>query len=192
MSYKIVTSVIAGLLSISAVGAVTNINNSETNKNQSSVQSSIIEQPKKAPEITEKEVVETSAVPYETKTYDNANLASGSTRVDVEGQDGVRTKKYKVTYTDGKETNRELISSEITTEPVTKVVAKGTYVAPKAASQSQYCENGTYVNSAGNTVCRPSNNNTGGATAICRDGTYSYSQSRRGTCSHHGGVKTWL
>jgi endonuclease YncB( thermonuclease family) len=31
-----------------------------------------------------------------------------------------------------------------------------------------------------------------GATAICNDGTYSYSQNRRGTCSHHGGVKTWL
>lgn len=31
-----------------------------------------------------------------------------------------------------------------------------------------------------------------GATARCRDGTYSYSQNRRGTCSHHGGVAQWL
>ena len=31
-----------------------------------------------------------------------------------------------------------------------------------------------------------------GATALCRDGTYSFSRSRRGTCSHHGGVKKWL
>jgi hypothetical protein len=31
-----------------------------------------------------------------------------------------------------------------------------------------------------------------GATAICRDGTYSYSQHRSGTCSHHGGVSVWL
>lgn len=31
-----------------------------------------------------------------------------------------------------------------------------------------------------------------GATAICRDGTYSFSQHRRGTCSHHGGVAQWL
>src|SRR6266545_3156596 len=31
-----------------------------------------------------------------------------------------------------------------------------------------------------------------GATARCRDGTYSFSQSRRGTCSHHGGVARWL
>jgi hypothetical protein len=32
----------------------------------------------------------------------------------------------------------------------------------------------------------------GGASAKCRDGTYSFSQHRRGTCSHHGGVQTWL
>jgi phosphatidylserine/phosphatidylglycerophosphate/cardiolipin synthase-like enzyme len=31
-----------------------------------------------------------------------------------------------------------------------------------------------------------------GATAQCRDGTYSYSQHRSGTCSDHGGVATWL
>lgn len=32
----------------------------------------------------------------------------------------------------------------------------------------------------------------GGATAICRDGSYSYSAHHRGTCSHHGGVAQWL
>ncbi|GHB43729.1 hypothetical protein GCM10010331_34110 [Streptomyces xanthochromogenes] len=31
-----------------------------------------------------------------------------------------------------------------------------------------------------------------GATALCNDGSYSYSAHRRGTCSHHGGVATWL
>jgi competence protein ComEC len=31
-----------------------------------------------------------------------------------------------------------------------------------------------------------------GATAICNDGTYSFSQHRQGTCSHHGGVLQWL
>lgn len=30
-----------------------------------------------------------------------------------------------------------------------------------------------------------------GATAQCRDGTLSYSQHRRGTCSHHKGVAVW-
>ncbi|MBY8864060.1 DUF3761 domain-containing protein [Nocardia sp. CA2R105] len=31
-----------------------------------------------------------------------------------------------------------------------------------------------------------------GATAQCKDGTYSFSRHRAGTCSHHGGVARWL
>ncbi|CAB4688573.1 MAG: DUF3761 domain-containing protein [Actinobacteria bacterium] len=31
-----------------------------------------------------------------------------------------------------------------------------------------------------------------GASAICRDATYSYSLHHSGTCSHHGGVARWL
>jgi hypothetical protein len=31
-----------------------------------------------------------------------------------------------------------------------------------------------------------------GATAICRDGDYSFSTHHSGTCSGHGGVKQWL
>jgi hypothetical protein len=57
------------------------------------------------------------------------------------------------------------------------------------------CTNGTYVNSAGNTVCKPEESSTGppaGATAECEDGTYSFSESRSGTCSSHGGVVRWL
>ena len=55
-------------------------------------------------------------------------------------------------------------------------------------------DNGTYVNSKGQTVKRPENCSTApqGATAQCRDTTYSFSRSRRGTCSHHGGVAKWL
>ncbi len=32
----------------------------------------------------------------------------------------------------------------------------------------------------------------GGPTAVCNDGSYSYSQTHSGTCSHHGGVARWL
>lgn len=51
-----------------------------------------------------------------------------------------------------------------------------------------------YTNSKGERVQSPTHYNKApaGATAICRDGTYSFSRSRRGTCSHHGGVARWL
>jgi hypothetical protein len=52
-----------------------------------------------------------------------------------------------------------------------------------------------YTNSRGVRVQRPTFSDNGppaGATAQCGDGSYSFSQSRRGTCSHHGGVSRWL
>lgn len=51
-----------------------------------------------------------------------------------------------------------------------------------------------YTNSAGDEVHSPAYAPSvpAGASAICGDGTYSFSKSRRGTCSHHGGVAQWL
>ena len=51
-----------------------------------------------------------------------------------------------------------------------------------------------YINSFGQKVQSPTYYNSvpAGATALCRDGTYSFSRNRRGTCSHHGGVARWL
>ena len=53
-----------------------------------------------------------------------------------------------------------------------------------------------YRNSRGEWVPSPTRTpNTSpppGASAQCRDGTYSFSRSRSGTCSHHGGVARWL
>lgn len=48
-----------------------------------------------------------------------------------------------------------------------------------------------YTNTDGIEVQSPDYSNDGSATARCEDGTYSYSQNRRGTCSSHGGVDTW-
>jgi hypothetical protein len=72
---------------------------------------------------------------------------------------------------------------------------KTTANGPKSKQTTANCtNNGTYINSKGETVKRPENCSAApqGATALCRDGTYSFSQSRRGTCSHHGGVAKWL
>ena len=53
-----------------------------------------------------------------------------------------------------------------------------------------------YINSQGEWVPSPTRTADGkppeGATAHCRDGTFSFSRTRRGTCSHHGGVAEWL
>src|SRR6266508_1669286 len=61
---------------------------------------------------------------------------------------------------------------------------------------ASFKEGAGYTNKQGNRVRSPTrapdNQPPPGATAQCRDGTFSFSQSRRGTCSHHGGVAKWL
>ena len=53
------------------------------------------------------------------------------------------------------------------------------------------CSRGYYANVSGHCVHSPSSSPVG-ATAQCRDGTYSYSEHASGTCSHHGGVRLWI
>jgi hypothetical protein len=42
------------------------------------------------------------------------------------------------------------------------------------------------------TPCKPPASAPAGATAECKDGTYSFSKTHSGSCSHHGGVAGWL
>jgi hypothetical protein len=62
-------------------------------------------------------------------------------------------------------------------------------------SAADGCPAGSYANVDGNCIPGPSSDPNldvpGGPTAVCADGTYSYSQHRSGTCSHHGGVSSW-
>ena len=68
--------------------------------------------------------------------------------------------------------------------------------AAPAADSNAVIDRGTYINRDGQTVERPAYTVNGqppaGASAQCRDGTYSFSMHHRGTCSHHGGVARWL
>ncbi|MBT2187210.1 DUF3761 domain-containing protein [Sphingobium nicotianae] len=77
------------------------------------------------------------------------------------------------------------------------LVAASTPSASEARQHLQVqtdCGSGTYVAKSGHRVCRPvrAARTPAGASAQCRDGTWSFSESRRGTCSHHGGVARWL
>jgi hypothetical protein len=66
--------------------------------------------------------------------------------------------------------------------------------APPAHSTGA-CSANYYRNSSGNCVHRPVSAPSGppaGATAKCKDGTYSFSQHHSGTCSGHHGVAEWL
>ena len=77
--------------------------------------------------VSTKVVEEKDTIPYKTVYVDDSTLYKGESEVETEGQEGSVTRKYRVTYEDGAEVSRELIS-EVKTEPVNKVIAVGTKV----------------------------------------------------------------
>lgn len=81
-------------------------------------------------------------------------------------------------------------SKYLTTKKIaSRTTTKTSTYSPKSNSSVKY-----YTNSAGQRVQSPTyyNKAPAGATALCRDGTYSFSRNRQGTCSQHGGVAKWL
>ncbi len=89
----------------------------------------------------------------------------------------------------------QITPSSISVKAKEEIPQKDTTKSPTIPSPSENLSNNNYyTNTAGNEVHSPAYSNSVpiGASAECRDGTYSFSQSHRGTCSHHGGVSTWL
>lgn len=150
---KIATLSVASIFGIGTVGAVASPSSTTTS---SSPQQATVKQVQKpaAPTTTTKQVIEQAAIPYETTTVNDPTLDQGTTAVGAEGINGTREVTYEVTYQGGKEISRTEVKNTITQQPITKVIKNGT----KAPAPS--CQNGTYINSAGNTICRPNETNT--------------------------------
>lgn len=80
------------------------------------------------PTTTEEEV-RTEEIPYETERNDNPDLESGIENVIQEGQVGELTITESVTYDEsGEEISREVISEEVTIEPIKEIIDVGTQV----------------------------------------------------------------
>lgn len=185
---KVTTIAVASIISLGTISAMAQPST------PSSTATPVISTPKPQPKVETKTVDTTEIVGYTSSTVDDPNFAQGTTQTRTVGVNGVRTFTHELTLTNGIETARKEVSNVITTQPVNEVLARGTKVPEPPRAVQLSCPNGTYVNTAGNTVCRPyeSSGVPAGASAQCEDGTYSFSQSRRGTCSGHGGVTVWL
>ena len=129
------------------------------------VEPALTEKVKDGMEITVKRVevkeeVKTEEVPYETQYKDTDSLYEGETQVETAGVAGEKEVTYKVTYVDGKEESREQASEEVTKEPVTEVVLRGTAVKAEDSTPSVDVSGGngtgtsagTFVDMYGNTV----------------------------------------
>lgn len=70
-------------------------------------------------------VTEETEIPFTERTVKDYNMAPGEKEVRQLGEVGMKTSVYNILYIDGKEVSRELISEEVTRQPVEKIVAVG-------------------------------------------------------------------
>lgn len=80
--------------------------------------------------VETKEITETVSLPFSSETKDDASMASGTSKVVQEGVNGEKTITYQVVYEDGVEKSKVAKSEVVTKQPVSKITANGTYVAP--------------------------------------------------------------
>lgn len=91
--------------------------------------------------ITEKEVIETVAIPYEKTTIESSLYDKGTAQVTTAGSNGEKKVTYKVTLTNGIESSRDSIKEDIIKAPVSEVTSIGTYVKPAAPErQASDCD----------------------------------------------------
>lgn len=121
--------------------------------------------------VTTDTVTEYETVKYTTKKVKTDDLYVGETKVETEGENGKIEYVYSVTYTDGEETERTLVSKTVVKEAVEKTVLVGTKVkssfkktssTPKtykkviamSASAYTYGNDGGNVTATGIATCR--------------------------------------
>ncbi len=71
----------------------------------------------------------TEEIPFETKYIENSNMVIGEERIVTEGVNGVKTYFANEKYVDSVLISQELTSEAVTTEPITKVIERGTALA---------------------------------------------------------------
>lgn len=73
-------------------------------------------------------------ISYSEETVEDDSLDEGASEVRQVGEEGTTTSVYEVNFVDGVEVSRELVSEEVTKEPVNKITAVG---SKKAATVNQ-------------------------------------------------------
>ena len=87
-------------------------------------------------QVDVRKVTKKTKVAYSLVRKNSDTLAKGTTKVDVEGRNGVRTIVVRETRHNGKVKDRKKLSSTITTAPVTQVILVGTKVAESKRKSS--------------------------------------------------------
>ena len=90
-------------------------------------------------DVEYEELIETEQVPFEVETKENSELLEGKQKITQYGVYGEKKVIYKVKLEDGEQTEKEVISEEITKQPVNCIVEKGTR-KPETEQEKQQTE----------------------------------------------------
>ncbi|MGD8190531.1 peptidoglycan DD-metalloendopeptidase family protein [Brevibacillus ginsengisoli] len=80
-------------------------------------------------QVTE-EKAQDETIQYTEQTKANSSMPKGETKVVQEGKEGTKRVTYKVTKENGQVVSREVVNQQIVSNPVAKVVERGTKVIP--------------------------------------------------------------
>ena len=76
--------------------------------------------------VTKEQKTENHTIAYQTETRGTDELYTGESRVAQQGVNGVEEVTYEYTYHNGTQVSRNQINSKVVTQPVTKIIEKGT------------------------------------------------------------------
>ena len=108
----------------------------------------------------------TAVIPFETEYQETNLLDEGVEVILTAGVDGQKLCTAEVTYIDGEESSRELLTEEVISEPVTQIVAIGTGKV-KGGSKMPIIGDGVIITGSGD-VLTYTHRDTFKATAYCR------------------------
>jgi hypothetical protein len=131
--------VLGGLTAVALAITLTSCSSSATDLSSGSTSAKQVAA-SPTPVIEVKEESTTAPVPFGQVVASDPNALVGTSAVTTVGVDGVKTTTFKVTYKDGVEVAREMVSDVVTTAAIDQVTTNGTkqpvVVAPKAAASS--------------------------------------------------------
>ena len=111
------------------------------------------------------------------------------------GHGGVAKKSTKAAKSDAKADTKAAKADAKTATKAAKSETKEAKADVKADTKTVKAADKLASKSATADVkqtAKTANNDASGATAKCKDGTYSHAATHRGACSRHGGVAEWL
>lgn len=89
-----------------------------------------------APQIVQRMVTEVVSIPFRKEQKPDESLPAGTIKVIQAGRDGQEKITYRITVTDGKETDRVVVASELISPPLDQIEAAGTGTPPQETPPS--------------------------------------------------------